>query len=261
MARDLELAFPTITHHGRPIINCLHLLRLPETCPILAQDCLLRGEHSFFHLPCILSSSLAYPRGMGMMWSRTRLMLSSSENLNVRTFFLPLLTRVTHLHFQGSTATFPPARTRTRAAATVSFASRTTPSSPVERTTRFWDRWSPPFIASETTPRSTLSDAVHASAIGLSSRQESETPTETDQRTSWGFSSSVPHHCHHSTGKWSLFCVPLLKTQIPRSVKLLGTTSDVRWTPFTLTSPAPTSSLPAPKVTDNHYRTGFTPGE
>lgn len=46
MARDLELAIPTITHHhGRPIINYPHLPRLPETYPILAPDCLLRGNN------------------------------------------------------------------------------------------------------------------------------------------------------------------------------------------------------------------------
>jgi hypothetical protein len=71
MARDLELAFPTITHHhGRPIINCLHLLRLPETCPILVPNCLLPGEYAFF-APLLSHSRLWHtitaPRGMGDM--------------------------------------------------------------------------------------------------------------------------------------------------------------------------------------------------
>ena len=44
MARGLELVIPAITHHGRPIINYPHLLRLPETYPILVLGCPLQGE-------------------------------------------------------------------------------------------------------------------------------------------------------------------------------------------------------------------------
>ena len=52
---------------------------------------------------------------------------------------------------QGPTAAFPTSGTRARAATSVSSSSRTTSTSPVERTTRIRDRWSSPFVTSETT--------------------------------------------------------------------------------------------------------------
>ena len=64
--------------------------------------------------------------------------------------------------------------------------------------------------------------SVYAS-IRLSTRPESETPAQTDQRSSRRSTSFVPYDSPHSTEQWSPFHISFLKIQISRSVELFGT--------------------------------------
>ena len=104
MALDLQLATQTITHHhGRPSINCLHLLRLPLTYPILLLDSLLRGKfllRFYIHhiLPFDVRRIIAAPHGTRSC-TRIQSVVDAViiQNLNIRICPSGSLTRVTHL--------------------------------------------------------------------------------------------------------------------------------------------------------------------